>query len=75
MALWLLDNILILRRYELNHLVVIHPKQRQFDFRKIISVTQLNTLKEREKHVFTSIFKFERLILVMISKIISQHKL
>lgn len=71
MALWLQDNILILRRYEVNHLVVIHPKQRQFDLKKIISVTQLNTLKEREKHVFISIFNFERLISVMISKIIS----
>lgn len=40
MALWLQDNILILGRYELNHLVVMHPKQRQFDFKKIISVTQ-----------------------------------
>ena len=71
MALWLQDNILILRRYEVNHLVVIHPEQRQFDLKKIISVTQLNTLKEREKHVFISIFNFERLISVMISKIIS----
>lgn len=58
--LWLQDNILILRRCELNHLVVVHPKQRQFDFRKIINTTQFNTLKERGKYVFISIFEFEK---------------
>ena len=75
MILWLQDNILILRRCKLNHLVVVHPKQRQFDFRKIINATQFNALKERGKYVFISIFEFEKVYISHDLKIISLHKL